>query len=202
MGVSLAANCSVTSLWASEGRSSATRKRAEQHGLVEVATVGELCDRADVVVSICPPEAAAATALQVARTSFDGVYVDANAISPGTAREVAVRFEHFVDASVIGPPADQSGSTRLYLSGDRADSVAALWTGSLLDARVLDGGVGAASALKMAYAGWSKISAALHLAVRALAAAEGVEPALVDEWTISQPDQVERSERLASAVSP
>ncbi len=57
--------------------------------------------------------------------------------------------------------------------------MAALFEGSALEARVVDGGPGAASALKMAYAGWTKGSAALLLAVRALAAAEGVDAALL-----------------------
>ncbi len=51
----------------------------------------------------------------------------------------------------------------------------ALFAGTALDARVIEGPLEAASAVKMAYAGWTKGSAALLLAVRALARAEGVE---------------------------
>ena len=41
--------------------------------------------RSEVVFSICPPHAA----LDVARLGpFEGIYVDANAISPAKAREV------------------------------------------------------------------------------------------------------------------
>jgi hypothetical protein len=39
----------------------------------------------------------------------------------------------------------------------------------------------------MAYASWTKGSAALLLAARALARAEGVEPVLLEEWGLSQP---------------
>ena len=53
-----------------------------------------------------------------------------------------------------------------------------------------------ASALKMAYAAWSKGTAALLLAVRDVARHFGVEDALADEWRLSQP---ELFERLASA---
>ena len=63
-----------------------------------------------------------------------------------------------------------------------------------MDARTVDhvltvsgGQVGAASAVKMAYASWTKGSAALLLAARALARAEGVEDTLLAEWGISQP---------------
>ena len=202
MGETLAGTCRDTALWASEGRSVETADRAENQGLVDVGSVAALCARADVIVSICPPAAAVAVAAEVAAAGFDRIYVDANAVAPATAREIATSFDRFVDGSVIGPPANHAGSTRLYLAGDDADDVAHLWSGSLLDTRVLGGGVGAASALKMAYASWTKIGSALQLAVRALAAEEGVDAALIDEWNISQPGQVERSERIAAGVSP
>ena len=46
----------------------------------------------------------------------------------------------------------------------------------------------AASALKMAYAAWTKGTAALLLAVEAVAMASGVEDQLFAEWRRSQPD--------------
>jgi len=95
--------------------------------------------------------------------------------------------------------ARKAGGTRLYLSGPGAADVAAHFKGSLLEAIVLDGPVGAASAIKMAYAGWNKGSQALLLAIRALAAHEGVDAALVAEWARSQPDVTARSERAVSA---
>lgn len=202
MGHSLAASCIVPGLFASDGRSSDTVERAQGAGLVDAGSLAQLCADADVVVSICPPAAALALASDVAATGFDGTYVDANAISPAAARDISGRFDHFVDASVIGPPAWNEGTTRLYVSGERADEIAALWTGSVLDARVLEGAPGQASALKMAYASWTKIGAALQLGIRSLAATEGVEDALLDEWSISQPGLAERTEHVASAVGP
>jgi len=202
MGETLAANCSAPSLWVSKGRSAETRERAQANAMTAVASVDELSDLCDIIVSICPPAAAVDVAAQVASTGFAGPYVDANAISPDTARQIAAMFDHFVDGSVIGPPAHKPGTTRLYLSGERAADIAMLYAGSALDARVIGGEIGAASALKMAYASWTKIGSALHLAVRALAAAEGVDQALVDEWNLSQPGMVERSDAIASRVSP
>ena len=92
------------------------------------------------------------------------------------------------------------GITRLYLSGDdmtEVGDVASLWDGSMLDVRPIDGGPGAASAVKIAYATWTKVSSSMLLAVRALARAEGVEAPLLDEWAISQPGTAERSEATA-----
>ena len=100
------------------------------------------------------------------------------------------------------PPAHKAGTTRLFLSGDEAADVAELWAGSVLEPIVLDGDAGAASALKMAYATWTKVSSALLLDVCALAEAEGVADALAAEWERSQPGTVERAERVASAVAP
>ena len=202
MGETLAANCAEQTLWASEGRSAETRARAEANGLDDAGTVAGLVEQADAIVSICPPAAASELAASVADAGFSGLYIDANAISPDVAREIASRFEHFVDGSVIGPPAHVAGTTRLYLAGERADEVAAWYDGSVLDARVISANAGAASALKMAYASWTKIGSALHLAIRALADSEGVGDALVEEWNTSQRGLADRSDRIAAGVSP
>ena len=86
------------------------------------------------------------------------------------------------------------GTSRLYLSGDGAAEVAALFAGTSLEPAVVDGDVGAASALKMAYAAWTKGTAALLLAADETARAEGVEAALHAEWTRSQPELAGRLE--------
>ena len=202
MGETLAASCGATSLWASEGRSADTVDRAKVNELVDAGSVAELCERAEVIVSICPPAAAKQVAAKVASHGFGGTYVDANAISPTTARAIGEHFDRFVDGSVVGPPAHQAGTTRLFLSGDEAASVAELWAGSVLEPIVLDGDAGAASALKMAYATWTKVSSALLLDVCALAEAEGVADALAAEWERSQPGTAKRAQRVASAVAP
>jgi len=182
-------------VWASEGRSGATAARAEAAGLQDVLSVGEVCRRAGVILSLCPPHAALDTA--VGAEGFDGIYVDANAISPATAETIAARMHRFVDGGVIGPPPRDAGTTRLYLSGPDAAAVADLFDGSALEAKVLSPEPGAASALKMAYAAWTKGSAALLLASRAAAEANGVGEALVAEWRTSLP---ELEKRLASAA--
>lgn len=202
MGHSLAAACAGDCMWASLGRSAATRDRAESAGLTDAGSVHDLCAQVDVMVSICPPSAAIDVAQVVAGAGFDGIYVDANAVAPSTAETIGALFDHFVDGSVIGPPALTAGTTRLYLAGDRAAEVAALWEQSTVDARVIEGGEGAASALKMAYASWTKIGAALQLSIRAFASQSGVDDALLDEWALSQGELGERSERAAAAVAP
>jgi 3-hydroxyisobutyrate dehydrogenase-like beta-hydroxyacid dehydrogenase len=199
-------------LWASAGRGPATAARAAAAGLIDADTVTEIASRCDVIVSVCPPHAALDTARQVAGAGFGGLYLDANAISPATAREVAGIVSDggadYVDGGIIGTPPVTPGFIRLYLSGPRAGEVRELFDGSLVDARMVDhtleGGVGdagAASAVKMAYASWTKGSAALLLAARALARAQGVEDVLLAEWGISQPGLEERSDRAARSAA-
>jgi len=193
-------------LWVPEGRSPASAARAEAAGLTAAdGGLAGLVRRADVIVSVCPPHAALEIARQVAGCGFGAVYVDANAISPETAREVAATVEaggaDYVDGGIIGTPPVAPGFIRLYLSGGRAAEVQGLFGGGPVDARVIDGAPWAASAVKMAYASWTKGSAALLLAARALARAEGVEPVLLAEWGISQPGLEDRWDRAAGSAA-
>ena len=187
--------------WVSANRSAATRDRANGAGLRAVAKLDEALD-VDIVVSVCPPDAAVAVAQSVTERGFAGIYVDGNAVSPDTAASVASLVgDRYVDGGIVGPPAWREGTTRFYLSGSRADRVASLFDNTLVDARVVDGGPGAASALKMCYAAYAKGSIALILGVRALAESNGVSPALLAEWDISQPGLVRRSVSGATATS-
>lgn len=187
--------------WISANRSGATRDRANDAGLRAVASLDDALD-VDIVISVCPPDAAVAVAESVVERGFAGIYVDGNAVSPDTAAKVErLVGDRYVDGGIVGPPAWREGTTRFYLSGSSADRVASLFENSLVDARVVDGGPGAASALKMCYAAYAKGSIALILGVRALAESNGVSTALLDEWEISQPGLVRRSETGATATS-
>jgi 3-hydroxyisobutyrate dehydrogenase-like beta-hydroxyacid dehydrogenase len=177
-------------IWASEGRSDATRGRAVRFR--DVGSLAAFAGEAQLVLSVCPPHAA----LEVARAveGIGGVYVDANAISPARAREIAAVHRRYVDGGIVGPPPRSAGETRLYLSGAGAAEVAALFDGSVVEARVVPN----ASALKMAYAAWSKGTAALLIAIRDVARHYGVGEALDDEWDASLHERLARAERSAA----
>lgn len=202
MGASLATTCRGTRLWCGDGRSAATHERALAAGIDDVGAVADLVERAEVIISVCPPAAALPTAERVAAAGFDGIYVDVNAISPATARAIGQQFERFVDGGVIGPPVRAAGSTRLYLAGDAATEVADRWSGTMLETRLVDGGAGSASAVKICFAAWTKGTAALLLAIRALAVAEGVDDTLLAEWMTSLPSLEQQSELAASGNAP
>jgi 3-hydroxyisobutyrate dehydrogenase-like beta-hydroxyacid dehydrogenase len=179
-------------VWASSGRSPATARRAEHAGLRDVAELERLLGQCELVLSICPPDAAVAIARSV--RGFPGIFVDANAISPATSVQAGNAFGgRYVDGGIIGPPPERPGTTRLYLSGEQAEWVAAVFAGARIQPRVLPGArVTAASALKMSYAAWTKGSAALLIAIEGTAQANGVEAALRDEWAMSQPALTDR----------
>jgi 3-hydroxyisobutyrate dehydrogenase-like beta-hydroxyacid dehydrogenase len=167
-------------IWAAAGRSITTSKRAETADLVGVPDVGELARRSDVIISVCPPDAARAVAEQVAghvaREGTRPLYVDANAVSPETAVSIAELLgpARVVDGAIIGPPAWEPGRTALWLAGAEAADVAALFAGSPFTPHVLDGPVGAASALKACFALQSKALPTIWVTLDAAARAYGV----------------------------
>lgn len=204
--VGAAAKARAEVWWCSEGRSGASHQRAEQAGLREATSLADLIERCEVLLSVCPPEAALDLAKQVAGLGYRKLYVDANAVAPATAGKIAAAVEaggaRFVDGGIVGPPAVREGTTRLFLSGESAPEAAALFEGSVLECIAMSGGTGAASTLKMCYAAYTKGSAALLVAIRAIALQQGVDEALLGEWSRSQPGIAERSEHSATNTAP
>ncbi|MCR6483980.1 DUF1932 domain-containing protein [Amycolatopsis sp. OK19-0408] len=162
----------IRTSWVSAGRGPATRRRAEEAGLTEATDL----TGCDVILSICPP----AAALDVARSvrGFRGLYLDANAISPRHAREVETILDTatVADGGIVGPPPHRSGTTRLYLSGPSkaVGDLESLFAGTALRPVVLDGPVGTASALKLAFASYNKLTFAIAAQAHALAERHGV----------------------------
>jgi 3-hydroxyisobutyrate dehydrogenase-like beta-hydroxyacid dehydrogenase len=167
-------------LWASEGRSEATRRRAE--AFRDVGTVRELVSESDLVISLCPPAIAEDVAGEVAAEGFDGIYVEANAIAPERVTRIS-GYLRCVDGAVISRT-----DINLYLSGDPSDvgAVADLFRDGNVNAISLEGEIGSASALKMAFGGWNKIGSALTAQAYAIARVYGVQDALAAEGVDSE----------------
>jgi 3-hydroxyisobutyrate dehydrogenase-like beta-hydroxyacid dehydrogenase len=182
--------------WVSKGRSEATRTRAESSGFEAIGDLANGLAGADLVMSVCPPDAAEAQASRVAATGYSGPYVDGNAVAPETVRRIgdilSASGAALTDAGIVGPPPKAQGTTRFYVSGPDAEAVAGLFAGSVVEAIPVGTAVGAASAVKMAYAAWTKGTSALLIAVRALARSEQVEDRLLAEWARSQPALLKR----------
>ena len=179
MGATVGAAVDARVIWASEGRSEETAARAEEGGFRDVGSLDSLVGESDLILSICPPGIAEDVARSVAEGGFEGIFVEANAIAPARTERIAADTGlRLVDGGIIA----RSG-LNLYLAGRTSDvqAVAELFDGSDVDAIPLPGGVGAASALKMAFGGWNKIGVMLAAQAYAIARAYGVAEALAEE---------------------
>jgi 3-hydroxyisobutyrate dehydrogenase-like beta-hydroxyacid dehydrogenase len=178
-------------VWVAEGRSQETRSRAEEAGLRSAATLEMLVHEVEAIVSVVPPHVALAVARDVAGHGFGGLYLDANAISPARSREVegavATGGARYVDGGIVGRPPEERGTTWLHLAGPGAAEVASLFAAGPLETNVVSDRVGDASALKAAFAAWTKGSAALQAAMLAFAEAAGVEDDLREQWDRFEP---------------
>jgi 3-hydroxyisobutyrate dehydrogenase-like beta-hydroxyacid dehydrogenase len=190
------------------GRSERTRGLADDAGLTVLASIDEVVAEADVVLSIAPPEAARTIAYDlsraVGRVDARPLVADLNAIAPVTARALADELGgaglDLVDGSISGPPPWKPG-TRVYLSGVRAEEVAALPIEGV-ERIVVGEEVGSASAVKMSTASVYKGTSALL--AQALLAAEqnGVLDHVLADLEAGAPHLVAEVERrLASAAA-
>lgn len=176
----------VTVLWCPDGRSSATRRRAEHADLVPEA-LPELISRCDVLLSLCPPAAAEEAAAQVARLGIAGVdtlYVEANAIVPSRVQRIAdlLTPTPVIDAAVVGSPPVGGKFPTLYLSGlsERTAQIEDLFASTDVRTHVLGDEIGKASALKLAYSSYQKVSRVLAAVAYGAADAYGVADELLE----------------------
>jgi len=182
----------ITSL---HGRSPRTYQLAQEAGIVDVETEQALVEEADIVLSILVPAQAEEAALRIAtaleQTGADLLYADCNAIAPATVQKIATIIlkagGRFVDASIIGPPPRQPGTTRFYASGPDVDIQKFAQLSQFgLDVPVLGTEIGQASAIKMCYAALTKGTTALCTELLTAAQALGVADALDAEFQKSQ----------------
>lgn len=157
-----------------EGRSDASRARATKAGLISVSSVEQLCSRADIIFSICPPAAAENVATSVGEAGFSGIYVDANAISPRRFDALATKLpdaQAVLDGAIFGPPPSATHQIVLYVAGpqEAAAQIAGCFTTGRVLLRHLQQEPPAASALKMAHSSFQKASRALAAVADAFA---------------------------------
>jgi len=181
------------------GRSAKSAERARDAGMIPAADEKAMLQGADFFLAILPPSEVENLARQLAPVLSalprKPIYVDCNAISPQTAARVAAIIKptgaRFVDGGIIGGPPRPGYSPAIYASGAAAGETAVLrdWG---LDWRAIDGPIGAASGLKMSYAGITKGTTAIAAAMLLGAARFGCGEALIAELSKSQPEMLER----------
>ena len=182
------------------GRSPASAERARAAGMVAAADERGLLEGTDFFLSILPPGEAEQLARRLAPTleALDAkpVYLDCNAVSPQTAIRIgeiiAPTGAHFVDAGIIGgPPRPGYKGPSIYASGEHVREALPLrdWG---VDLRAIEGPIGAASGVKMSYAGITKGTTAIAAAMLLGAARFGCAEALIAELSDSQPQMLAR----------
>jgi 3-hydroxyisobutyrate dehydrogenase-like beta-hydroxyacid dehydrogenase len=186
------------------GRSAHSRGLAARAGVVDLGSLPAVVQQAGLVLSIVPPAAAlqcaqeVAAAMRAARAA--PAFADCNAVAPATVRDIARLFDAgaasaaapFIDAGIVGRPPKPGGErTRFYVSGAARR---ALLDVAVAELELVDMGekIGAASALKMAYAALNKGTDALHTAVLLAGVRLGVLPALLKECESSQAEALAR----------
>lgn len=198
----------LTVLTSLEGRSAASRERARVAGMTAVDEARLL--EVDFVLSIVPPAVALPFATRVA-TRLEGaprkpVFVDCNAVSPATMRRIAASMAAAgvpcVDAGIVGmPPRAGANGPNFYASGPHAERFAMLARHGL-EVRVLAGPIGAASALKMSYAGITKGLTAVATAMLLASMRAEVGDPLRAELAESQPALLATFERTVPGMFP
>ncbi|MCX5555403.1 DUF1932 domain-containing protein [Streptomyces sp. NBC_00038] len=186
MGAAFAAQLrsrGTTVLWCPTGRSESSRQRASRASMKPVATLADLVDSVDVLLSLCPPAAAEDVAAQAASHGFCGTYVEANAITPQRVRNVAECLPDavVVDGAVVGSPPVGGKSPTLYLAGPREEvgRLEDLFAGTDVQTHQLGDDIGKASALKLAYSSYQKASRVLAAVAYGLADENGVSDELL-----------------------
>jgi L-threonate 2-dehydrogenase len=192
-----------------KGRSAASAMRAERAGMLPIERDDELIAQADFFLSIVPPGDALALAERLkpalARAANKPIYVDLNAVAPETAVRigeiVAAAGARYVDGGIIGAPPNGSYSPKIYLCGESANDVACLATYGLA-VSLVNGPIGAASALKMSYGGLTKGLTAIGTAMILGAIRAGCADALRQELAESQPQLLAWLARQIPAMYP
>jgi 3-hydroxyisobutyrate dehydrogenase-like beta-hydroxyacid dehydrogenase len=185
------------------GRSALTHERIRRSGIVPEPDFRALVMKADLVLSVVPPQFALSTSQAFAdamrETGRRPAYVDCNAISPATMAAVAAKFSavgaDVVDGGIVGPPPGGPVRTKLYVSGPTAEALKSIETEEMAVAPIGDR-LGQASGLKMLYSAFRKGSNALYLNVMLAAQRYALYDALDAEFGSSQSNMQRQMEKL------
>ncbi len=118
------------------------------------ATLGDALSGAPLVFSLVTADQAYAAASAAADNGLDGaLFFDCNSCAPGTKRRSAALIERaggrHVDVAVMAPVHPRLHRTPLLISGPHAQAAQQALTGIGMSAVVVEGELGAASAIKM-----------------------------------------------------
>ena len=183
------------------GRSTRTQNLSRQANIREVATLEDLVTQADLILSILVPSEALRVAIEMGKallnTGANTYFVDCNAISPQKTLELESVISdsggRYIDASIIGSPPGRQQPPRFYVSGAHHQAMTQL-NDMGISIRTLGDEVGKASGIKMCYAGLTKGTTALHVALLTAAEVSGLAEDLFMELKYSQSNTLKEME--------
>jgi L-threonate 2-dehydrogenase len=144
------------------------------------------------VPTMSAPAVGEEIAQAITQTSKPISFIEANAISPMTSTAIEQTIiragGRYIDGCIIGGARDVGRSTVFYLSGPDAEVTAAALRAGGVQAEVLGGRAGQASAFKMGYAGFTKGTTALLLELTLVAHAWGFLDAILAKYASSHPE--------------
>ena len=176
-----------------EGRSSRTKELAEKGNFRVVDSMDQMVQEADLILSILVPSRAKDLAEEVSaamkRSGGTSYFVDCNAISPKSAKELEVIINsaggNFIDGGIIGTAPAKGDTPRFYVSGPDAQ-VATELNGKGIIVKSVGNEIGQASGIKMCYAALTKGTNTLQVALLTAAEKMGLTEALREEFEFSQ----------------
>ena len=191
------------------GRSERTRSLAGKAGIRDVASMEELVEQSDLImsmtVSAAVPSLCRDVAAAIRSTGSDTLFAECNAIAPQLTRELEPVITdaggRFVDVSIIGGPPRPGYSPHFYTSGDYASEFVQL-NNFGLDVLKLEGDIGQASGIKMCYAAMTKGTSALYSELLMAAELMGLTEPLLAEFSNGQSAVLQRMERNIPTVPP
>ncbi len=184
-----------------EGRSEATRARAEAAGVSDVGSIDEVVRLSDLILSVLASDTAPVVAAEVAdaarRVGVRTLFGEFNAIAPVTVQAIAedsADAMDVVDGGIVGGPRNLGGAS-FYLSGSRAEEVASLREYGIPTV-VLGPIVGQASGAKLCHAGMTKGVSTLALDILLAAEALGVADTVMEQYSRAMAGVIEFVDRF------
>lgn len=155
-------------------------RHARGNGIRACASMQELCESGDLVISAVTASNTLAVAQEAARFIRKGsVFLDFNSASPGTKQKagaaIDARGAHYVEAGVMTSVPPYGIKVPMLLGGGQAAELARLLAQWGLDAKAVSDRLGVASAIKMSRSVMIKGLEALVIESYATARAYGVE---------------------------
>ena len=169
------------------------RSRYGEFGVAGCASSAEAVSGAELVLSVVTADQALAAAAEAARHICAGtIWCDLNSCAPSTKRKAAEAIGAaggiYADVAVMSPVHPRLNMVPLLVAGDRAEEAAARLAELPMSPRVVRGGVGAASTIKLVRSVFVKGLESLMAELALTAAKANVEEEVFDSIARSHPD--------------